>query len=143
MAKRYLSQKVREFIAQRADYRCEYCQSRSDCACESFEAEHIIPLSESGSNEPDNLAFTCRGCNSRKSDKTEAFDPFTSQTVSLFHPRLHHWNDHFVWDESYLFVIGLTPSGRATVESLQLNRIGIVNLRRLMKLGGIHPPFLT
>jgi hypothetical protein len=140
MAKQYLSQKIRGYIAQRAHFRCEYCQSRSDCACESFEAEHILPLSADGSNDLANLAFTCRGCNSRKSDRTEAVDPLARQAASLFHPRNDLWMEHFAWDETYLQVVGLSPSGRATVTALQLNRLGIVNLRRLMKLGGIHPP---
>ncbi len=140
MTKQYISQKIREFIAERAHFRREYCQSRADCACESFEAEHAFPESQGGSNKPDNLAFTCRGCNSRKSDRTEALDSFTQQLVPLFHPRKDLWTEHSAWDETYLQVIGLSPCGRATVNALQLNRQGLVNLRQLMKLGGIHPP---
>ena len=30
--------------------------------------------------------------------------------------------------------------GRATVAALHLNRAGLVNIRRLMVLGGVHPP---
>jgi hypothetical protein len=36
--------------------------------------------------------------------------------------------------------IGLTPTGRATVERLQLNREGVVNLRRVLRTIGQHPP---
>lgn len=140
MAKQYLSPKIRAFIAESAQNRCEYCQCRSDCACESFEGEHISPVSKGGSSESENLAFTCRGCNSRKSDRTIVRDNLTKQFVPLFNPRLDHWNEHFAWSDDFLHIIGLTPIGRATVDSLQLNRIGVVNLRILMKLGGIHPP---
>ena len=69
-----------------------------------------------------------------------ALDSITRQLQPLFNPRNDLWAAHFAWDEQYLEVIGLTPKGRATVEALQLNRRGIVNLRRLMRLGGIHPP---
>ncbi len=140
MAKQYLSPKLRAFIAERAQNRCEYCQCRSDCACESFEGEHFIPVSKGGSNESDNLAFTCRGCNSRKSDRTIVHDILTNQFVPIFNPRLERWDEHFAWTEDFLYIIGLTPTGRATVDALQLNRKGVVNLRMLMKLGGIHPP---
>lgn len=143
MAKQFLSQKIRAFIAQRALFRCEYSQSRADCACESFEVEHIYPLSLNGTNDPGNLAFSCRGCNSRKSDRVEAIDPFTKQMTLLFHPRNDLWEEHFAWDDSYLLAIGLSSIGRATVEALQLNRQGLVNLRWLMKLGGIHPPMAS
>lgn len=37
-------------------------------------------------------------------------------------------------------IIGLTPTGRATVEALRLNRPEVVNLRRLLFAHGEHPP---
>ncbi len=140
MGRKRLPKLIRQTLAERANKRCEYCQSRSDCACESFEGGHVLPFAAGGSDDLSNLAHTCRGCNSRLSDRTHAPDPATGLTVPIFHPRKDKWKDHFAWDEAYLNIIGLTPIGRATVEALQLNREGVVNLRKLMKLGGIHPP---
>jgi hypothetical protein len=40
----------------------------------------------------------------------------------------------------FTLAIGLTPTGRATVERLQLNREGVVNLRRVLRTIGQHPP---
>jgi hypothetical protein len=37
-------------------------------------------------------------------------------------------------------VIGTTPTGRATVEELKLNRDGVVNLRRVLVVVQLHPP---
>ena len=37
-------------------------------------------------------------------------------------------------------IIGLTPTGRAMVETLRLNREGLVNLRRLLYAAQKHPP---
>jgi hypothetical protein len=37
-------------------------------------------------------------------------------------------------------LVGRTPIGRATVAQLQLNRPGVRNLRRLLRLAGEHPP---
>jgi len=37
-------------------------------------------------------------------------------------------------------IIGLTPTGRATVEVLKLNREGLVNLRQVLYAAGKHPP---
>lgn len=42
--------------------------------------------------------------------------------------------------EDYTHVPGVTPIGRATVEALQLNREGVVNLRWVLFLVGLHPP---
>jgi len=58
----------------------------------------------------------------------------------LYHPRRQKWTDHFAWSDDATLVIGLTPTGRATVEKLQLNRSGLVNLRRVLQAIGSHPP---
>ncbi len=71
--------------------------------------------------------------------KTEAPDPVTGKSVPLFHPRRQQWTNHFAWSKDYTLVIGQTPTGRATVEALQLNRDGNVNLRRLLYAAGVHP----
>ena len=42
--------------------------------------------------------------------------------------------------EYYLRITGLTPIGRATVETMQLNRDGLVNMRRVLYAIGEHPP---
>jgi hypothetical protein len=70
-------------------------------------------------------------------------DPLDVVTVPLYHPRQQWWQDHFGWDESYTQVTGLAPSGRATVDALQMNRAGLINLRRLLLLVGKQPPFAT
>jgi hypothetical protein len=128
------------FLAERANNLCEYCKCRSDYSHDTFESEHIYPFLLGGTNELINLAHSCKGCNSRKATRIAAIDPLTKQITPLFHPRLDLWNEHFMWDEGYLNVIGITPVGRTTVDALKLNRIGVVNLRKLMILGGIHPP---
>jgi hypothetical protein len=35
---------------------------------------------------------------------------------------------------------GLTPTGRAAIGALQLNRPGLVNMRRVLYTVGAHPP---
>jgi len=69
-----------------------------------------------------------------------AADSVSGEPVPLFHPRNHHWRDHFAWSEDGTEVLGLTPTGRATVVALQLNREGLVNLGRLLFAAGEHPP---
>jgi hypothetical protein len=48
----------------------------------------------------------------------------------------------FTWSEDYTLILGLTPTGRATVELLQLNRLGNQNLRQVLYVIGYHPPKL-
>lgn len=89
--------------------------------------EHIIPRSQDGKTTLDNLALACQGCNGHKYNKTEGSDPVRGEIVSLYHPRQQKWSSHFRWNDDYTLIVGLTPTGRATIEALQLNRNGVVN----------------
>jgi len=44
-----------------------------------------------------NLWLACRPCNEYKGTQTQADDPETGKTVSLFHPRKQVWSEHFCW----------------------------------------------
>ncbi len=126
-------------VKQRAKDCCEYCGSQEEYSPDTFSVEHIIPLAKGGTNEVGNLANACQRCNNHKYVSIEAIEPLTGEIVSLYHPRQNRWSDHFAWDEDYTFVVGLTPTGRATVAKLELNRKGVVNLRRLLRAWGLHP----
>ncbi len=110
---------------------------------QSFDVDHIIPVSRGGSSALDNLAYACSGCNRHKFNRVNALDPVEQKLVALFHPRQAQWQEQFRWNEDYTLVIGLTATGRATVAALQLNRTGVVNLRKLLWLTGQHPPSLA
>jgi hypothetical protein len=87
-----------------------------------------------------NAVLACQGCNNLKYTSVEARDPATGELAALYHPRRHRWSDHFTWNEEYTMVVGRTPTDRATVEKLQLNRDSLLNLRRVLRKGGQHPP---
>jgi hypothetical protein len=127
-------------VVERAKGCCEYCHSQERYSPDPFSVEHIIPLSKGGTNVLENLAFACQGCNNRKYTNIEAFDPLSLSPVPLFHPRQHIWAEHFAWSDDGVLVLGLSPIGRAAVEKLQLNRAGLVNLRRILVDAGEHPP---
>ncbi len=131
---------LRRTVAERARGFCEYCRSPYRYCVAPFSVEHIRPQAKGGRHGLENLAFACLGCNGHKHAKTKAADPVTGKSVPLFHPRLQRWKDHFVWSGDFTLIIGQTPTGRATVEALQLNREGSVNLRSLLFAAGVHPP---
>jgi len=131
---------LKRAVIERAQGFCEYCRSQAKFATQAFSVEHIIPKSRGGQSHIDNLALACQGCNNHKYMKIEGRDPISGAIVPLFHPRRQIWNDHFAWDKDFSYVIGLTPIGRATVDALQLNRTGLVSLRRILFISGEHPP---
>ncbi len=131
---------IRRQVIERARGFCEYCRTDSDFSDSPFDVEHIIPISQKGVTELDNLALACHGCNLNKSDKTEGFDTVSGKISRLFNPRTDNWNEHFGWTQDYLIVVGLTPVGRVTVEIMQLNRKGLINQREMLYIFGKHPP---
>ena len=68
----------------------------------------------------ENLALQCPCCSLHKSNKLTAIDPLTQTLVELFHPLQQAWAEHFA-QESDGTCVGLTPTGRATVEALHMN----------------------
>ena len=146
-AKRDLRRQVRA----RAKGFCEYCRcsahfTNASFHCEALHevsaerSEHIKPRDAGGETTLDNLAWSCPWCNAHKYTKTHACDPQTGRRVSLFNPRRQRWSRHFAWSEDFMVIVGRTATGRATVEALHLNRPELLNLRRVLKTVGEHPP---
>lgn len=140
MPKVYIPIGIQRAILELSHDYCEYCVLPANFSTDFFHYEHIIPLTRSGETELVNLARSCGICNNNKRDKTEQSDPLTQQIVRLYHPRLDIWTDHFQWSDDDLYIVGITPIGRATIDLLKLNRVNATNLRKLLKMAGLHPP---
>jgi HNH endonuclease len=104
----------------------------------SFHLEHVVPTSRGGESDLRNFAWSCPGCNLRKSNRIEVSDPDTGSVVMLFHPRNDSWKDHFAWDDYHL--LGRTACGRATVAALDLNHERRVRIRQAEQMFGLFPP---
>ena len=118
-------------VARRAGHRCEYCRAPEALFNLPFEVDHVVPTARDGSNEESNMALTCRSCNLHKTDRVQAVDKVTGESVPLFDPRTHRWSEHFVVDQDRAEIVGLTPTGRATVEQLRLNDPSQIVARQL------------
>ena len=143
MSSAYIPKESRDLVFKRAEFKCEYCFSLDQYSSSPFDVEHIIPVSKSGSNKVGNLALACHGCNLRKYNKIFGLDHETSLLQRLYNPRKDNWKIHFKWNEDFTIIIGLTPIGRATVETLQLNRFRLLNQRLVFRDVGLHPPNFT
>lgn len=118
---------LRRLVVDRAGDRCEYCGLPQRTQEATFHIDHIVPRSAKGPTRADNLALACVSCSLRKEARGSAIDPATGRTVRLFHPRRDLWRDHFRWEGSR--IIPLTPTGRATVAALRMNRPLILAIR--------------
>ena len=140
MSTAYIASAVRLFVTERAKHRCEYCQTQELIIGMPLEVEHIVPEVAGGHSNEDNLCLACPRCNRYKHVLIEAVDEATKALVSLFNPRQHRWQDHFTWQQDGLYIVGLTPIGRATVTALQMNNAFVVRARRIWIQTGWHPP---
>jgi hypothetical protein len=126
-------------IAQRANHRCEYCQAPELIFNFPFEVEHIISLSRQGENDEANLALACRSCNLRKGIRISGIVPGFNTEVSFFHPRHDKWSEHFQVDTQSGKIMGITSSGKVTIEYLEMNSGSQVAARQLWIRLGLFP----
>ena len=138
-------QSIQQIVGERAKYFCEYCHSPEFVSTDRFTVDHIVPQSLGGLDELENLALCCRRCNERRYNFTSGIDPETQEEVVLFNPRQQEWSEHFVWSSDGIKILGITSTGRATCNRLDVNdeRHGnkfIQKSRRLWVEVGWHPP---
>lgn len=143
MGKSYIPKKTKDLVFERAKFKCEYCFSLDAYSSAPFNIEHIIPIIKSGTNNIDNLALACYGCNLHKYNKIFGIDDETTLLAPLYNPRIEEWKKHFKWNDDFTIIIGLTNIGRATVNTLKLNRFRLLNQRLVFRNIGLHPPDFT
>ena len=125
---------LRDLVRVRAGDRCEYCRlHQDDDPFFRFHIEHIVARQHGGRTDETNLALSCHQCNLHKGPNLTGIDPVTSGVVPLYHPRQQNWSDHFEWRG--VAVVGLTPTGRATVRVLSMNSRDRLELRSVAGRG--------
>jgi len=140
VSRRHISADLRRRVAEQSRHRCGYCLSAEAVVGAAMELDHITPATLGGQTVEDNLWLACSACNDHKNDRVAVPDPATGEITRLFDPRRETWSAHFIWDHAGTHVVGLTPTGRATVAALQLNRPVLVVARAVWVVAGWHPP---
>jgi hypothetical protein len=129
---------LRAEVVLRAGQRCEYSQLSQLGQEATFHIDHVIPRAADGPTTAEDLALACVSCSLRKWANQTAADPDTGEEMPLFNPRTQVWAEHLRWDGER--VVPLTPTGRATVAALAMNRPLILVIRQEEAARGRHPP---
>lgn len=129
---------LRRQVIHRAQNRCEYCGLAQVSQEATFHIDHVAPVNSGGATAINNLALACVSCSLRKGARTTAHDPKTERDARLFNPRRDSWRLHFRWDG--VRALGISPTGRATVAALNLNRAVAQSIRHEEILRDRHPP---
>jgi hypothetical protein len=132
---RYIPDALRTVVANRADFRCEYCRVYSSASFFSFHIDHVVSLKHGGQTNADNLAYACPVCNLNKGPDVATFLDDITAPVRLFNPRIDYWNDHFIAEQTG-FLTAQTDIGAATIKILNLNHPdSIIERREMVQLG--------
>lgn len=114
---RDVSPRLRFTILHRDNHTCQYCGAQAPDV--RLEVDHIVPLAQGGTNDPDNLLAACYGCNRGKGDALCAEDgTLTTNILASLARRT---------DDSGLPLAVKVPSLDASG-----NPIGVLMLRALM-----------
>lgn len=140
MTRQRIPLKLATRIGRQARDRCGYCLAGEALIGMAMELDHLVPLASGGKTTENNLWLSCRRCNEFKGAYTAAIDLVTREKAVLFNPRLQIWSDHFRWNDDGTEIVGVSPTGRATVAALRLNHPIIVAARRMWVSVGWWPP---
>lgn len=123
-----MDEQLRDAVRQRAKDCCEYCGLPQDAQpFARFHVDHIIAGQHGGGEELSNLDLCCARCNLNQGPNLSGIDSETGAIVPLFHPRIDRWETHF--ERHGVLIVGLTPTGRATVHVLKMNEDRRLKLR--------------
>jgi 5-methylcytosine-specific restriction endonuclease McrA len=128
-------EKTRHFVANRAKFRCEYCQIHSDDMFLSFEIDHVIPIKHGGTNAIENLAFACPHCNQHKG--SDFATVLGDEIVRLFNPRIDQWSKHFETANGEIFP--KSRIGEASLKIFRFNQPDLLILRQILNEEGRYP----
>jgi 5-methylcytosine-specific restriction endonuclease McrA len=140
MSRTHIPKWLRENVATQARHRCGYCQADEQYFGTDFVIDHLTPEALGGKTIEENLWLACWECNGRKASRVAAIDPISRELVPLYNPRTQAWGDHFRWTATGDQLLGLSPTGRATIRALGLNLTKRVVARQFWVKAGWHPP---
>lgn len=133
---RWISAELRQTIADRAKFLCEYCLIAETDTFYGCQVDHIISLKHGGSSEADNLAYACALCNRAKGSDVGSVST-SGEFTRLFNPRTDRWAEHFRLEQAA--IRPLTTVGEATARILGFNDSARLHEREEMIRFGKYP----
>ena len=135
--KRKISDEAKRMVAKRAGYRCEYCRLPERDSLLKFHVEHIRSSKHGGSDDTENLAYSCPDCNCYKGTDLGTYLDENETFTRFFNPRKDKWPDHFKVLEGVLYA--QTDVGEATIRIFQINSLDRVEIRQLLSDEDLYP----
>jgi hypothetical protein len=129
---------VRSQVRQRAHFACEFCGISETDTGSQLTIDHFRPKSKEGTDDLDNLIYSCVRCNQYKLD----YWPESPDGPMLWNPRQEPADQHFLeLDDGTLYP--LTTIGALTLQRLRLNRPPLIAHRLRRRREREHVRLLT
>jgi hypothetical protein len=119
-----VSPDIQELVRQRANFSCEFCGVTETDSGDQLTIDHFQPKAKGGSDDFENLLYSCARCNQYKLD----YWPTQPDDLNLWNPRQEQASQHFLELEDGT-LHPLTPVGTFTLQRLRLNRSPLVAYR--------------
>lgn len=132
-----INPELRDLVAQRADYICEYCLISETHWSLCYEVNQIISMKHGGLTTKDNLAYTCAFCNLYKGTDLGSINWQNGELVGFFNPRRDFWGEHFRLNEAEIQPI--TDIGEVTTRIFKFNSEERIIERQLLIEVGRYP----
>jgi hypothetical protein len=136
MTRIHIPTEFRRLVIERARACCEYCLLHQDHTQFTHQVDHIIAIKHGGLTLLENLALACLECNLNKGADLATL--LSGILVALFNPRKQNWQEHFALNQE--LIVGITPTGFATINLLQINHPRRTTERRRLIALGVYPP---
>jgi hypothetical protein len=133
----YINAALRQLVATRADFLCEYCLIHEEDTFFGCEVDHVISEKHGGQSEAENLAYACAFCNRSKGSDIGSITQRTGAFVRFFNPRTDLWADHFALVG--VSIIALSDVGEVTERILDFNSGERLFERRALQSIGRYP----
>lgn len=137
MSSAYISAELRQQVAERAYFVCEYCLIHTEDTHFGCQIDHIISEKHGGLTEPDNLAYACAFCNRFKGSDIGSIDWDTGAFMRFYNPRTDRWREHF--ELVGIRIIPTSAISRVTVRLLQMDHIDRLIERQELVESGRYP----
>jgi HNH endonuclease len=123
-----ISAQTRRTVRTIYAFACGYCGVTETEVGALLTIDHFQPSDAGGTDDIDNLVYACHACNLYKSVSWNA------ETPAVLHPLRTQMDVHIRLIPEEGVLQGLTPEGILHVETLHLNRVPLVERRKLRLL---------
>lgn len=128
----------RSFVREDFRWTCAYCSiAETEATGIGFEIDHYQPTAKGGTNSFDNLVYSCRVCNRKKSAWWQV-STVRTPTFFLLRPDQHKVHAHISLDRTdETRVEHRTSVGEGNIALLDLNRPALREMRKLRRERGM------